>query len=100
MVNGLLVFGAAFTASVALALLGSSCVFSDDCNCPSTPSRPQAQAPLLDLEVASYDDRGASAVSPVKPEGGTFEVKGDAVVIVYQQDGVEHRVSYAVTGPR
>ena len=80
-------------------MLGSGCVFSDECNCPSTPPRPGAQAPILDLEVASYDDLGALTDTPVKPESGTFEVTGDAAVIVYQQDGVEHRVRYAVTGP-
>lgn len=99
MVKGLLVFGGAFIVSVTLAVLGSGCVYSDDCNCPKTPPRPQAQAPLPDLEVASYDDLGALVETPVKPESGTIEVTGNSVLIVYEQDGVEHRVSYAVTGP-
>jgi hypothetical protein len=98
MVRGLLAFGVAFTASAALAMLSSGCAFGDDCDCPSYSPRPRAQAPLEDLGVASYDERGNLAETPVKPEGGTIEVTGDAVLIVYQQGGVEHRVRYAVTG--
>lgn len=100
MIRGLLVFGGAFTMSASLSVFGSGCSSYED-NCPATPAHPEAQEPLVDLAVASYDARGESAEIEVQPEaGGSIEVTGGSVVIVYQQAGVEHRITYAVTGPR
>lgn len=94
-----LVFASAFALSAALGV-GLTACWMDDCNCPSTPPRPTAQAPLSRLQVASFDSRGDLAPLAVKPESGTLEVTGDTVVIEYQQAGVQHRVLYDVVGPR
>ncbi len=97
MVKHALAFVAAFGISLALGSL-TGCV-GDDCNCPPTPARPEAQAPLADLMVASYDAEGNSAESPIVPEGGTLEVTGDGVIITYQQDSLTFRAEYDVVGP-
>lgn len=90
---GLLVFGAAFATSLLGA--GSGCV-QDECECPSTPLRPEGQGPLTGLTVSSYDDQGETAVSFVQPENGTLEVMPSEVAIAYEQEGVTHHITYTV----
>ena len=97
MVKYALVFAAAFASSLAVGSL-AGCVGSD-CDCPATPPRPQAQAPLADLTVASYDAQGNFAEPPIAPVAGTLEVTGDTVVIHYQQDSVTFRAVYEIVGP-
>jgi len=95
---GAFMFAAGFVASALSGWLGAGC-FGGDCECPRTPERPAAQGPLRSLDVQSFDQTGNDAELEVKPESGTLEVTGDAVVIRYLQAGADHEIRYAVTGP-
>jgi hypothetical protein len=46
--------------------------------------------------VSSYDAQGQGVTSFVQPENGSLEVKPTEVVFAYEQEGVTHRVIYAV----
>ena len=99
MIRGMLALVATFAASAGLVVAINSCDYGD-CNCLSTPARPQAQAPLPGLQLSSYDSAGNAAPLPVAPEDGTIEVTGNSVEISYRQAGVTHNVVYDVVGPR
>lgn len=99
MKRDLLVFTTALGISACIGLFVGGCWF-DDCECLKTPARPEPQAPLHSLQISSFTASGDIVDIGLRPENGTFEVTGDAVLIRYRQDGAEHRVQYDVVGPR
>jgi hypothetical protein len=94
----LIALAGAFVVSASLASLATGCF--DDCTCDPTPARPEVQAALSGLEVASYDRQGGAAELLVEPANGTLEVTGDTVVIRYQQGDAQHEVVYDILGTR
>jgi hypothetical protein len=90
------VFAAAFGLCAALGSAAASC---SPCDCPAPPDRPGAQASLPIKDAMSYDSQGNLAVLTINPVGGTVEVTGDTVVVRYEEAGVQHEVTYSVTGP-
>jgi hypothetical protein len=91
---GVLVFGAAFVTSLLAG--GPGCVYDTQCDCRPPRPQPEAQGPLTGLTVSSYDAQGQGVTSFVQPENGSLEVKPTEVVFAYEQEGVTHRVIYAV----
>lgn len=86
------------------ALVGSA--VSCGCDCPDTPARPRATPPLTIEMIDSPELSLLGGVDSTLPDGGirraimpssgTLEVTGEEVILVYQQDDVEHRVVYSV----
>jgi hypothetical protein len=97
MSSRVVVLASAFVVGLVFSL-GAGC--SADCRCPAKSALPEAQGPLPDLVVASYDANGNLDTTPVVPEQGSIELAGDSVLIRYTQDSVAHEVIYAVVDAR
>jgi len=91
----------AFATGLGLSVvIAVACGDSERPSCGGPdPEHPEAQVLSSRLEAYNVDPRRGEGPSAVNLEGGVVEVTSDVVAIEYTQDGVQHRLEYAIVGP-